>query len=215
MHNKPMNIKLLLITVFSSCCIFGNCQTKEDCIIYSGVINYTIENYDKGKSLPASLLIKKRIELKENVLDIQQVIEALYNDIEYRNWKMNYDSTSLKTIENETVKTCLNNLKQSISDIPTINCLQLDLKVPCNSISNFKFNRLFWFGLQSGWDKFYKKHPKSAGVFSFSIAVLVDDFACLYIEHEFGGLAASGDIIILSRTNSTWTVILSINVWIS
>ena len=210
-----MNIRSLLIILFSSICIFGYSQTDEDYDIYSSVINYTINNYDKGKSLPASLLVKKRIELKENVQDIQQVIEDLYNDKEYRNWIVNYDTSSLRTIENETVKKCLKNLKQSILDIPTIDCIQLDLKVPSGSISNFRFNRLFWFGVQNGWEKFYKRHPKSAGVFSVSKVVVIDDFACLYVEHEFGGLAASGDIMILNKTNSTWTVILSINVWVS
>jgi hypothetical protein len=203
------------ITILSSICIFGYSQTDEDYYIYSSVINYAINNYDKGKTLPASLLVKKRIELKEYVQDIQQVIEDLYIDKEYRNWKLNYDTTSLRIVENESVRKCLTNLKQSISDIPTIDCTQLDLKVPSCSISNFKFNRLFLFGVQNGWDKFYKRYPKSAGVFSLSKVVLTDDFACLYVEHEFGGLAASGDIMILNKRNSTWTIILSINVWVS
>jgi hypothetical protein len=68
-----------------------------------------------------------------------------------------------------------------------------------------------------GWNKFHRKYPNCYGIIRLSNIVFNEsqDRAIMYIENFKGSLDGSGDIVIMRKTNNTWTIELQINQWMS
>jgi hypothetical protein len=68
-----------------------------------------------------------------------------------------------------------------------------------------------------GWDEFHKENPKSFGIWCLSPigynAKGTD--ALVYVEHNCGGLCASGELFVRAKENGHWTVKNQVRLWIS
>ena len=83
-------------------------------------------------------------------------------------------------------------------------------------ISNAEIDRDFHKG-HHGWEKFYEKHPKSAGLWRFSRPGYnsAGDEALMYVSHSCGWLCGTGHLYLLSKENGEWTVKNRLMLWIS
>ena len=211
-----MRNRLLAIFIFFSSVVFG--QAESDYKIYSKVIDSFIDNWDSDRDTLTNVVVIEKFIPKENYL--LNYYDIFYNsetkeDITYRNWILKYDSSLINLVETESIKECLFNLENNLYNSLHLDKEKLNLKTPFTLISSKRFDRFFIFDIQKGWDKFYKKYPKSAGVFLLSRVEYSDNHACIYIEHKAGGLFGSGDILILKRENENWEIVGLINIWLS
>ncbi|OFX85137.1 MAG: hypothetical protein A2W99_07045 [Bacteroidetes bacterium GWF2_33_16] len=211
-----MKNRLLVIFIFFSSVVFG--QVESNYKIYSKVIDSFIDNWDSDRDTLTNVVLIEKFIPRENYLlsyyDIFYKSETK-EDITYRNWILKYDSSLINLVETESIKECLFNLENNLYNSPLLEKENLSLKTPFTLISSKRFDRFFIFDIQKGWNKFYKKYPKSAGVFMLSRVEYSGNYACIYVEHHGGGLFGSGDILILKHENDNWDILGLINVWIS
>lgn len=75
----------------------------------------------------------------------------------------------------------------------------------------------FFKGHGGGWEGFYKKHPKAAGVWQLSRPGYnpSGNEAELYLGHHCGGLCGTGHLILLTKENGRWKVKNRLMLWIS
>jgi hypothetical protein len=84
-------------------------------------------------------------------------------------------------------------------------------------IARDEIDNFFKKGVGGGWQKFYKKYPKSAGFWQFSRPGYntTRDETLLYVGHSCGGLCGTGHLYLLSKKNGQWTVQNRVMLWIS
>jgi hypothetical protein len=75
-------------------------------------------------------------------------------------------------------------------------------------ISEKDIDDLFRKGVGDGWEKFYRKYPKTDGYATFSRVGFNAEKtqALVYQAHGCGGLCGGGSYILLTKTNGVWTV---------
>ena len=80
------------------------------------------------------------------------------------------------------------------------------LSVPYTLISEQELASIF--SITADWDRFYAKYPDSKGFLTLSRVGFnrAKDTAVLYTEHQSGGTAGEGDVVLMKKTDGRWTV---------
>jgi len=207
-----MRILLFVIFVLISSVSFGQNNLEHE--IYSVVVDNFVDSWDFDRDTLTNVVILDKLDCNES--DVQEYAGMLrdYED-DFVNWLLDYDTTSIRIVQNINIKNNLTKLQQIIWDNPRIDNSKLNLKTSSTIISQSKYKRFFWFGIKHGWKKFYRKFPNSAGVFSFSKVAYSGNYACLYVENMKNGLAGSGRIVILEKQNEKWIVMVLVDIWLA
>ena len=212
-----MKKRLFIALIFFSSFAYG--QVNNDYEIYSSVINNLMYDWDSSRTHLTNVVIIEKFKPNEN--EVEEYIETLYRtdtkfDIDNRNWHLKYDSSLINLIQKESIRTALFELKRNFLETPIIEKEKLQLKYPFELISSARYDRFFFLrNIYKGWDRFYKKYPKSAGVFNFSGIEYSENYACFYFERIAGGLFATGGIFILEKINESWTIVTYLEIWVS
>lgn len=176
-------------------------------------------DWDSSRTHLTNVVIIEKFKPNEN--EVEEYIETLYRtdtkfDIDNRNWHLQYDSSLIILIQKESISTALFELKRNFFETPKIVKENLQLEYPFELISSARYDRFFFLrNIYKAWDRFYKKYPKSAGVFNFSGIEYSENYACFYFERIAGGLFATGGIFILEKINESWTIITYLEIWVS
>jgi len=212
-----MRKRFLIVLFFFSSFAFG--QVNKDYEIYSSVINSFMNNWDSSRIHLTNAVIIEKFQPKKN--KIKEYVEMLYSTdtefgIDNRNWHLQNDTSLIKLIQLESVEESLFGLKKNFLETPVIESEKLNLETPHTLISSSRYNSFFFLRKhKNGWKKYYKKFPKSAGVFSLSRIEYSENYACFYIEHMAAGLHGSGRIIILKKINNSWEIRADLEVWLA
>jgi len=61
---------------------------------------------------------------------------------------------------------------------------------------------------QDGWTGFYKRHPQSSGIWSFSrvASYVAKNEALVYLAHSCGELCGTGHLYLLTKEDGKWVV---------
>lgn len=75
-------------------------------------------------------------------------------------------------------------------------------------VSEKEIEDFFREGVGGGWEKFYRKYPKTLGYATFSRVGFNSEKtqALVYQAHHCGGLCGGGSYILLTKTNGVWTI---------
>jgi hypothetical protein len=70
---------------------------------------------------------------------------------------------------------------------------------------------------QDGWAEFYKRHPQSSGIWSFSRVGynIAKNEALVYLAHSCGMLCGTGHLYLLTKEDGGWVVKNKLMLWIS
>jgi hypothetical protein len=73
------------------------------------------------------------------------------------------------------------------------------------------------FKKNDGWEEFYKRYPKSSGIWSFSRVGYnaAANEALVYVVHSCGMLCGTGHLYLLTKQNEKWMVKDRLMLWIS
>ena len=131
-----------------------------------------------------------------------------------RNYKKSYIKEFFKELDDETyddfkVKT----EKQALLEkkFPTRNNYTLI------SLEELKKSFAYVFDDDINWDKFYKEHPKSRGIYTFSRVGFNRNSsqAFVFVTHWCRSLCGEGNFYLLEKENEEWKVVKTRMIWIS
>jgi len=212
-----MKLRLILVLMLFSAIAAG--QENLDHKIFSRVINSFMHEWDSSKTHLTNVVVIEKFKPDKN--EVAEYIEMLYrndkeSDIDDRDWYLGYDTSLISLIEKVAVKKTLVALKKNFLLTPAIESENLELEIPFTLINSARYNRFFFLRKTTrGWNKFYKKFPKSAGVFFLSRIEYAKNYACLYVKHFAHGLHGSGRIIIIERVNNHWSIRANLVIWLA
>jgi hypothetical protein len=94
---------------------------------------------------------------------------------------------------------------------------RFDLTVDYVLLSDEDFDRIFSAEDHGGWDRFYRKYPKSAGYIQVSRPGFNKDktLALVYLGNQRNWLAGTGEYIVLEKSDGAWKIKTRDMIWIS
>lgn len=236
-----LTIGFIIVLIFSMNKI--KAQEKNDINIYSAVIESFMNQWSNGNSGRDEIVLVKKFKPVENYADEvlyifdsdttperkkREADEKLANQHfviqeESGNEKIyracNFDCYGNLINDNIEIRKTVEGLKENFFNTPDFKNAKFRIDRKYYLISKFRCNLFFTsiFGDRTikGWERFYKKFPKSSGYFQFSSIAYNKEYACFYMERRSNGLSASGDIVILKFENMVWKQIALINLWVS
>jgi hypothetical protein len=123
-------------------------------------------------------------------------------------------------IENERVAGAS---AETIRDFKQMNVKRASMRWIKGEVSGISFitkkesERIFSKEDLSGWNKFYKIYPRSAGIVSLSNVGFNPDHteALVYASRSCGNLCGSGEFYILTNKRGRWAIKKRIDLWVS
>jgi hypothetical protein len=222
------------ILLFGFFCCFKSINAQADLIkanVCSDFIDQAVYVHDTTFNKDSDLIIVsgiKNYDLASN-LDIESLSDYLFGNTEsnelFQLIKQKYGKSPISYFydipwgEFGSLLTQDSTFGFMILELNTL--LQGKYKIQKVNISHTNYELKFTNGKiphgSDSWERFYKRNKNCFGILKLSDILISDDgkYAVFYTESYHYSLFASGDLVFMELTDSSWKVLHYINIWVS
>lgn len=210
-----MRIITLLIFLFCQICYS---QTNADYVIYSKILNNTIENWKFDSNKKTFIVITDYVTTFSQRINFKEYSEVFFgNNIQLAYMSLNYKDSLIKIREDQEFIDLFNQFSINCYDSIHLSSIYFNIKPIVKVVEKNEIELLFSKSnnnsVKQSWKKFYKRYPESLGYFEFSKVEYSENFSVVYFVHRAKPLIGGGQLIVLKKYNNTWNIYESLNLW--